>query len=333
MKLPIILFLMLLARSSAADAVRMEAMGWVKDSENKQSRALGISVLTVRLSVFNDGDVPITLPSLILSNVAIWNSERSPTLLLTYTPWRLMTRAQKEYPIIPSKEAFFPVVIRPGESAYVNMEGSASWGTDSDSNPKSVIFRTTGFFSERLGFTPVELKSGLDIVDQREPERPVKVAPTADSGWLKVDEGFQFLIPADWKDKEARGIDSHVGRYSGPRAYLEFDELFGLGYTVERSQKAITELKEKEADPKRLKPGEVVWHVDGHMALFTASKVDPKVFGNREYSNVASLFVPYDGQPGYLSVHLFYADDDYLQTVSQILRSFTWPKVSPKSKK
>ena len=77
---------------------------------------------------------------------------------------------------------------------------------------------------------------------------------------------------------------------------------------------------------KLLKAGEVVWHVDGRIALFSASKVDQKTFGNREYSNVASLSVPYDGQAGYLSVHVFYADDDYLETVSEILRSFTWPE-------
>jgi len=307
----------------------MEAMGTVKDSENMQFRELGISELEVRVTVFNDGDVPITLPSRILSNVDIWNSERSPTLLLTYTPWSLMTRAKKEYPIIPSKEAFFPVVIRPGESAYVTMEGAPSWHKDPSSNPSAVVLRTTGFLAERLGFTAIELKSALRIVDQREPVRPIKVAPTGDGRWLRVDEGFQFLIPSDWKDKEARGIDSHVGCYAGPRAYLEFDELFGLGYTVERSQKAVEDLRVKEANPKLLKAGEVVWHLDGRIALFTSAKVDQKIFGNREYPNVASLFVPYEGKPGYLSVHLFYADDDYFETVSQILRSFTWPKNSP----
>src|SRR3954471_13409991 len=101
MKKSLVLLLMFLAHSLASETVRMEAMGWVNDSKNKQSRDLGICELEVRLTVFNDGDVPITLPSLILSNVAVWNSHRSPTLLLTYTPWRLMTRTKKEYPNIP----------------------------------------------------------------------------------------------------------------------------------------------------------------------------------------------------------------------------------------
>ena len=298
----------------------------MKDSKNKQSRDLGICELEVRLTVFNDGDVPITLPSLILSNVAVWNSHRSPTLLLTYTPWRLMTRPKKEYPNIPSKEAFFPVVIRPGEATYVKMEGTAHWDKDPRMNPSAVAFRTTGFLSERLGFTPVELKSELSIVDKREPVRPNTISPTSDSRWLKVDEGFQFLIPSDWKDKEARGIDSHVGRYAGPRAHLEFDELFGLGYTVEKSQKVADDLSKKEANPKLLNAGEEVWRLDGRIAHFTFSKVDPKTFGNREHPNVASLFVPYVGKAGYLSVHLFYADEDYLPTVREILRSITWPE-------
>ncbi len=329
MKTIIVIFSLLLAPSLASDAIRISAMGWVDDSESSQSRALGICELSVRVTVFNDGDAAITLPSLILSNVAIWNSKGSPALLLTYTPWITVTSAQKKYPRIPSREAFFPVEIRPGESAHVKMEGTVSWDKDPSLIPSAVILRTTGFLSERLGFTAVDLKSGLDIVDRRMPVRPVKVSPTADSRWLKVDEGFQFLIPSDWKDKEARGIDSHVGDYVGPRAYLEFDEVFGLGYTVERSQNAVENLKKKEADASLLKPGEVVWHVDGHIALFTSSKVDPKTFGNREYPNVASLFVPYEGEPGYLSVHLFYADYDYLRTASQILRSFTWPKNRP----
>jgi hypothetical protein len=329
MKTTIVVFVMSLAPILASEAIRMEAMGWLKDSQSVQSRDLGIGEMTIRVTVFNDGIVPITLPTLMLDSVDPWNSLSSSTLILTYSPYTLITRAQKKYPIVPSKEAFEPVIVRPGECAYVNLKGFLPWSTKTGSNPSSVLFRTTGFLSERLGFTAVELKSDLNIVDQRVPVRPIKVAPTGDSRWLKVDEGFQFLMPADWKDKEARGIDSHVGRYAGPRAYLEFDELFGLGHTVERSQKVIDDLKRKEADPKLLKAGEVVWHVDGRIALFTSSKVDQKTFGNREYPNVASLYVPYEGQPGYLSVHVFYADDEYFETVSQILRSFRWPKKGP----
>lgn len=329
MKLPIALLLVSVTRILAADAIRMEAIGWIKDSENLSSREVGLSTLSIQLTVFNDSQGSITLPSLILSNVAISNSQRSPELLLTYTPWKLMSATRKQYPIIPSKEAFFPVEIRPGESAHVKMEETASWLNDAGRNPRAVVFRTTGFLAERLGFTLVDLQSPLQIVDQREPVRPVKVAPTADRGWLKVDEGFQFLIPSDWKDREARGIDSHVGHYAGPRAYLEFDELLGLGRTKEETQKVVAELMKKETDPKLLRAGEVVWRLDGQIALFTSAKVDVKVFGNREFPNVASLFVPYEGQAGYLSVHLFYADDDYLATATQILRSFTWPKLAP----
>lgn len=151
----------------------------------------------------------------------------------------------------------------------------------------------------------------------------------AEKTWAKVDEGFQFLLPPDWKQKKVQGIDSHVGNYQGTSAYLEFDEVFGLGYTKERAQEVIDDLKKKEADAKLLKPGEEVWHVDGRIARFTFSMVDPRVFGQREYPNVASLFIPYDGQAGYLSVDLFYASEDYLPIVRRILKSFTWPKQSP----
>ncbi len=146
--------------------------------------------------------------------------------------------------------------------------------------------------------------------------------------WVKVDEGLQFLVPPDWKKQKSQGIDSHVGRYSGPSAYLDFDEVFLLGYTVEQSQKKIDDLKKQEADPKLLKAGEEVWRVNGQIAGFTVAKVDPKIFGEREYPNVASLFVPYAGKPGYLSVHLFYANEKNLPTVRRMLQSFTWPKMS-----
>lgn len=161
---------------------------------------------------------------------------------------------------------------------------------------------------------------------------PLLIATTvlgAEQPWRKIDEGFQFLVPPDWAQSKVQGIDSHVGVYRGTSAYLEFDEVFGLGYTNEKGEKVIDDLKRKEADTKLLKPGEEVWHVDGRIARFTFSKVDPKVFGQREYSNVASLFIPYDGRAGYLSVHLFYAGEDYLPTVRRILKSFTWPRKSP----
>jgi len=224
------------------------------------------------------------------------------------------------------------MVIKPGECGYVTLEKPRIWVKDKALtylNPTSVTLRTKGFLSERFGFTAIDLTSELSIVDQREPVRPNTVSATADPRWLKVDEGFHFLIPSDWKNMDARGIDSHVGRYEGPRAYLVFDELFGLGYTVERSREAVTDLLKKEADGRLLKAGEEVWRVDGRIAHFTFSKVDASTYGNREHQNVATLFVPYDGQAGYLSVQLFYADEDYLPTVRLILRSLTWPKKGP----
>jgi len=155
----------------------------------------------------------------------------------------------------------------------------------------------------------------------------------AETKWSRIDEGFQFLIPPDWKQEKVQGIDSHVGRFCGDNAYLEFDEVFGLGYSKTKTREVIEDLKKKERDAKLLCSGEEVWYVDGRIACFTFSKVDPKVFGRRGYSNVASLFVPYEGEDGYLSVHLFYASEDYLPTARRLLKTFTWPKTrSPTSR-
>ena len=142
--------------------------------------------------------------------------------------------------------------------------------------------------------------------------------------WKPVDDGFHFRIPKDWVKKNVRGIDSHVGEYRGKTAYLEFDEVGGLGYTNERAQTFADKLKEREANAKLLSSGEEIWHVNGRIADFSAGKVDPKIYGDREYPNVACLFVPYVGQAGYLQVLIFYKDDSDLPVVRGILKSIRW---------
>jgi hypothetical protein len=144
--------------------------------------------------------------------------------------------------------------------------------------------------------------------------------------WKTVEDGFRLTIPWDWQKKKVQGIDSHVGEYRGKTAYLEFDEVFGLGYTNERAQKVIADLKSKEADPKLLSAGEEVWHVDGRIARFSIGAADPTVYGNREFKNVATLFVPYEGEGGYLHVLIFYESEKDVAVTRRILRSFEWKK-------
>jgi hypothetical protein len=149
-----------------------------------------------------------------------------------------------------------------------------------------------------------------------------------DDQWKTVDEGFRMTIPVSWQKQKVQPIDSNCGTYKGVTADLEFDEVFGLGYTVEESQAAIDDLVKKESDPKLLNPGEEVWHVDGRIARFWAGKADPKVYGERRFSNVARLHVPYAGEPGYLSIYILYESDKDLPTVRQVLRSLEWHKRS-----
>jgi len=148
----------------------------------------------------------------------------------------------------------------------------------------------------------------------------------AKEAWKTVDEGFLIKIPASWQKQKLHPIDSNCGAYKAATADLEFDEVIGLGYTAEKAQASIDDLKKKEADPKLLSPGEEVWHVDGRIARFWAEKVDPKVYGKRRFSNVARLHVPYAGQPGYLMVFILYKSDKDLPTVRQVLKSVEWKK-------
>jgi len=149
------------------------------------------------------------------------------------------------------------------------------------------------------------------------------VAHGAES-WKSVDEGFHMLVPTNWQRLDVRGIDSHVGAYKSETTDLEFDEVFGLGYTTNKSQAAIDKYKKKEANPKLLEEGEEIWHVDGRIARFWSGKVDPKVYGNRRFSNVAELHVPYAGEPGYLSIFILYKSEKDLPAARRVLQSLKW---------
>jgi hypothetical protein len=147
--------------------------------------------------------------------------------------------------------------------------------------------------------------------------------------WQLVDEGFRFRLPSDWKKVNRRGIDSHVGEYRGRTAYLEFDEVYGLGNTVEQSAEATKQWAAAEADPTLLKPGEEIWRLDGRIARFSLEKVDAEIYGKREFQFVARLSVWYAGKPAGLGVYVFYESEKDLPTVRRILRSFEWPTESP----
>jgi hypothetical protein len=148
----------------------------------------------------------------------------------------------------------------------------------------------------------------------------------AEKGWKTVDEGFLMTIPVNWQKENARPIDSNAGIYKADTADLEFDEVFRLGYTEQKSRTQIDNLKKKEANPKLLEPGEEIWHVDGRIAHFWNGKFDPAVYGQRRFSNVAHLHVPYAGQPGYLSIDILYKGQKDLSTVRRVLKSVQWNK-------
>ncbi len=126
-----------------------------------------------------------------------------------------------------------------------------------------------------------------------------------------------------------RGIDSHVGEYRGATALLRFDEIFGLGYSVENSNAFIEQLKNKEREPSTLKEGEEIWRIDGRIALFFIGKADPKIYGKPPFQNVAKLSLSYPGEAGGLGLTVFFATNDDAPTVRKILRSVVWSKKEP----
>jgi hypothetical protein len=142
--------------------------------------------------------------------------------------------------------------------------------------------------------------------------------------WQTVDEGFRFKIPADWKKMEVQGTDSHCGRYRGKTAFLEFDEVTGLGWTADKSRSKTAEFTAKEKDPPLLNRGEQIWRLNGRVASFTAEKADSETYGKREFTNVARLFIPYEGEPAYLNVLVFFRNESDLPVVRRILESIEW---------
>ncbi len=160
----------------------------------------------------------------------------------------------------------------------------------------------------------------------------VSTGHCVEDGWKVVDEGFRFSIPQGWEKIKVQGIDSHVGEYRGKTASLEFDEVVGLGYTNERAQAEIDELKKKEIRTTLLEPGEEVWRVDGRIARYTSGNVDPNRYGKREFPNVATLRVPYKGMESYLEIWVFYESDKDIATAVKILKSIEWKKKGPTSR-
>lgn len=146
-----------------------------------------------------------------------------------------------------------------------------------------------------------------------------------------ADEGFMINIPESWKKIKVKGIDSHVGQYSAETMDMHFDEVSSLLCSKESARSFVGEMKKKEADRRLLESGEEIWHVDGKIARFRTQKVDPEVYGERRFSNVASLEVAYEDEGGSLSIDIFYKNPEDLPTVRKVLQSITWKKDSSKA--
>jgi hypothetical protein len=149
----------------------------------------------------------------------------------------------------------------------------------------------------------------------------VAVAPRSKDGWRTVDEGFRMTIPPDWEKQKVWPFDSNCGSYQGDTADLDFDEV-AMMYPAKDAEAAVKQMEEKESNPKLLGVGEEIWHLNGRIAGFF--KVDPNVYSHPRFSNVVKLVVPYKSPPGYLSVTVFYKNEEDLPSVRRVLRSIEW---------
>jgi len=151
------------------------------------------------------------------------------------------------------------------------------------------------------------------------------IAARAEGEWKTVDLGFVLSVPPDWEQVKERGIDSYVGRLKSKDAELTFDEAGSFMYSAGEARLAVANLKRKARNPKLLKVGEEIWIVDGRVADFSIRKPD-FAYGVPPFTNVATLFVPYKGSGGSLSIAIFYRSKDGELTARRILQSVVWKK-------
>lgn len=140
----------------------MDATGWLRQSQPKDDRAAPVDQLTIRLTILNDRKSEIVLPSKMLQG-DIQERDDAFVLVVSYKPWTFAD-AKRSYPVIPSRESFAPIAVRPGECMHAELEHPIFAPAHLATKPVRVVFRTSPFLIERFTFTSVELTSTLKLV-------------------------------------------------------------------------------------------------------------------------------------------------------------------------
>lgn len=159
----IVAFILLCGTRAFAEAeIRLVAVGVaMKDAQMPDSAVTVKDGFAVSVMVFNDSTGLITLPSKLLQREIV-EQDDAVLILFTYFP-RTFTSKSGSRRIIPSREAFAPVTLQPGECMQLEPTRFAVERKDTQSKRVIYSLRTKGFLSDRMGFTGVELNSELIV--------------------------------------------------------------------------------------------------------------------------------------------------------------------------
>jgi hypothetical protein len=120
----------------------------------------------VDVIVINNNKHEITLPSRMLGPEIIKRDDRV-IFLYAYHEETFHYRGDK-YPVIPSKESFAPVVLKPGECMQLAPQYFGFERRDIGEKPVFFALRTRGFLAKRLGFSEMELECKMTYFDRGE---------------------------------------------------------------------------------------------------------------------------------------------------------------------
>lgn len=143
--------------------------------------------------------------------------------------------------------------------------------------------------------------------------------PKGEACWRTADEGsFTLEIPTWLRKVNGQGMDSHVGQYCSPGLWLDFDEVYGLGYTREeakaRHDKFARAFKISVQDENS---SEFIKQIGDRYARYKIGRDKKWVNSGYPGEYAVEVFVP-DVRGGYLSVWITYSDPSYREIAVKI---------------
>ena len=128
-------------------------------------------------------------------------------------------------------------------------------------------------------------------------------------------------IPSWLHKVKVRGIDSHVGEYRSTKMRLDFDEVFGLGYTPEKGKARHEEFARRfEASPQDETSRDFIYRVGQMYAHLTIREDEKYLKAGFPGKNLLELYIPNPGG-AYLYLSIAYRDQSNAETALHIAKS------------